>query len=115
MPAADPITAVANAVTAIVGVAAPLLAEHEAQAHEQERIALLSNYAAAAAAGDIRRMHACFDIMLAAAGEPVASRSGECVRLGAEYLDAFARVISRAVKTQADLNSLALALTSLKQ
>lgn len=110
MPAADPITAVANAISAALGIAAPLIAEHEAQAHEQERIASLNLYADAAADGNVDRMHVVFDGLLAAAGRPVGTPSKFLVTVGAEYLDALAGVCADAVKTRKDLNSLAAAL-----
>ncbi|MCX6907485.1 MAG: hypothetical protein NTY01_05525 [Verrucomicrobia bacterium] len=110
MPASDPITGVANAISAALGIAAPLIAEHEAQAHENERSEMFNAYAAAAAAGNAYAMHRAIDRMLNAAGQPVASRSGDVVRIGCEYLDALARVAADAVKAKKDLNSLAAAL-----
>jgi hypothetical protein len=108
--ATSTIGAIAEAITAIAGLGAPLLDESIAQRYRLQQINALSKWSAALRAGDLVRMQRFVDRLLVEAGEPLGMVTGRPLQLDVEYIDQLVRLAINARRQQLELQSLLAAL-----
>lgn len=93
MPASDPITAVANAITeALDKVVSPLMTNYSAHKYDNEINSRLQSLETALQSGDAPTIGKYFNQLCNDAGVPVGVLGGKSVEVPLEYLDALGRL-----------------------
>lgn len=102
MPASDPITAVANAVTEMLDkVVSPLMTNYNAHKYDNEQNSRLQGLESALASGNATTVGNYFNGLCNDAGVPVGVLGGKSIEVPLEYLDALGRsTVNEVIKTK---------------
>jgi len=106
MPGAEPVTAVANAVTEVVGALRPYLAEALAQRYENEATERIKRLADVAAGGDPHALYYALERLCAEAGHPAGVVSGKGITLSLEHYNGLVASAVNSIKLRKQLASL---------